>query len=154
MRKLIFFLASALLASAAHANTLDFPQAGFSIDSIDAVPSLAGGQPLQMFLPPENGFSANINVQIQPYPGTMEQYLELSESQFKQMGLTVISSKVFGETSFFECAGLMQGMELHFYAKAVKKGDFVYLATATDSKHNWDSNKNKLISAIDSLKLK
>ncbi len=154
MRKITTLLVSAVFASGINASTLDFPEAGFSIDSIDATPSLAGAQPLQMFLPPQNGFSANVNVQIQPYPGTMKQYLELSESQFKQMGLTVVSSKNLGGTMFFEYSGSMQGMDLHFYSKAVKSGDFVYLVTGTDSKQNWNTNKNKLITAVDSFKLK
>ncbi len=154
MLKITTILVSAVFASGINARTLDFPQAGFSIDSIDAAPSLAGAHPLQMFLPPQNGFSPNVNVQIQPYPGTMKQYLALSESQFKQLGVNVISTKDLGDTVFFECAGSMQGMELHFYAKAIKEDDFVYLVTATDSIQNWNTNKTKLIQAVDSFKLK
>ncbi len=154
MHKITTFLISTFFTSAIYANTLDFPEAGFSIDNIDAAPTLAGSQPLHMFLPPVNGFSANINVQIQPYPGSMKQYIELSQSQFKQMGLSVISSKEQDETMVLEYSGFMQGMNLHFYAKAVKKGSFVYLVTATDSKENWNDNKSQLISAVNSFKLK
>jgi len=40
-------------------------------------------QALMMFLPVTDGFAANVNVQIQPYAGTIEDYTALSLQQFK-----------------------------------------------------------------------
>ena len=154
MHKILPLLVSVLFTSTIFANILDFPEAGFSINSIDAAPAIAGGKPLHMYLPPLNGYSANVSVLIQPYPGTMKQYLELTKSQFIQLGLSVVTSKSLGETMILEYAGTMQGKEFHFYAKAIKTENFVYLVTATDSKQNWSSNKAQLISAVDSFKLK
>ncbi|WP_440875274.1 hypothetical protein [Thalassotalea sp. PLHSN55] len=155
MKTLQGLLLSSILAfTSAQAGTLDFSNAGFTIDSLDAPATAAGGQPLQMLLPAQNGFSANVNVQIQPYPGTMAEYMALSFGQFEQMGITKIASREEGDTSFFEYKGALQGQNLHWYAKAVKSGDFVYLVTATDIEQNWESNKQQLMSVVDSFKLK
>lgn len=151
---LVITLLTALFISEASAGTLVFEESGFSINSLDSPPSLSGGQPLQMLLPAVNGFAANINVQIQPYTGTISQYKELSESQFKQLGLTTIHSKANESNLLFEYTGIMSNKKLHWYSKAIKKGDFVYLVTATEQETSWEQTKNKLISAVDSFKLK
>ncbi|MCR8921359.1 hypothetical protein NO559_01160 [Dasania sp. GY-MA-18] len=142
-----------LLSSLVTAEPAKFEQYGFSIDLLDDKPSPAGSQPLQMFLPPSNGFAANVNVQIQAYPGSIDDYIKLSEAQFKQMGLTIVSSSKNDDTLHFEYSGNMNGQNLHFYAKAVKRGSYFYLATATDSKINWPMNKSKLIQSVNSFKV-
>lgn len=147
-------LATSLLVSFAHAETLEFPKAGFSIDSLDLSPTSGMIQPIQMFLPANNGFAANVNVQVQAYSGTIQEYKELSEGQFKQMGLKLLSSKEEKNSISLEYMGAMQGLSLHWYAKAFKKGNHVYLITATDSHADWEKNKEKLISNVNSFKLK
>ena len=132
---------------------INFSQAGFSINALDGAPSEAGSQPLMMLLPAVNGFSANVNVQIQPYPGTIDEYKKLSDSQFEQMGLKTISSSIKGNVLYIEYSGNMQGKNLHFYSKAIKKGNKFYLATATDSDSQWSLNRNKLKLVVDSLVL-
>ncbi len=52
-------LATSFLVSNLHAETLNFPQAGFSIDTLDSSPTAGVIQPIQMSLPANNGFSAN-----------------------------------------------------------------------------------------------
>ncbi|HPO90451.1 MAG TPA: hypothetical protein P5239_02485 [Victivallales bacterium] len=66
-----------------------------------------------MFLPASDGFAPNINVQIQIYSGTIEDYEKLSMDQFKQFKFNVIKSKQTGESIIFEYAGGMQGIKLH-----------------------------------------
>ncbi|WP_077340845.1 hypothetical protein [Pseudocolwellia agarivorans] len=149
----ITVLVTALFLFNVNASTLVFPESGFSIESLDAKPSAIGSQPLQMLLPAQNGFSANVNVQVQPYKGTITEYKQLSEAQFKQIGITLISKKEMGNTLIIEYSGTMQGQELHWYAKAVKKGDHVYLITATDNKNNWEQHKEQLINNVNSFKL-
>lgn len=140
--------------SSVHADTLNFPQTGFSIDGLEASPSNSGRQVLHMFLPVENGFSANVNVMIQPYSGTIKQYKELSESQFKRVGWKVHSVQENADNITFEYTGVFQRNALHWYAKAFKQGVLVYLVTATDSQSTWNKNKDKLITVVDSFKLK
>lgn len=151
--KSTIFLLSALLFSTANASTLTFPDSAFSIDSLDATPTLAGGSPLTMRLPAQNGFAPNVNVQIQPYPGTLKQYVELSVSQFSQYGLNVIQSDIKNNIATLEYTGVIQGLNAHYYANASKKGNFVYLVTATDSIQNWNNSSQKLIKTVNSFKL-
>lgn len=130
-----------------------YKDAGFSIDVLDTTVPKQGLQPLQMFLPAVNGFAANINVQIQPYPESIEDYKKLSEDQFVVLGLTKISSSLEGNTLIIEYRGELNERNLHFYAKAVKKGEFVYLATATDLVTEWPKKSTQLKKAVNSLQL-
>jgi hypothetical protein len=155
MKKLCITLLSLTFSmfSYGESNQVSFNQAGFSINALDSPPSQAGSQPLTMMLAVTNGFSANVNVQIQPYQGTLEEYKTLTDSQFVQMGLKTISSTIKGNSFHVEYSGNMQGNELHFYAKAIKKGSSFYLATATDRESQWHINAAKLKSVVDSFVL-
>ena len=151
--KNLFLILLLSINSLAYAETVKFNESGFSIDILDEKPSNAGSQPLQMLLPAVNGFSANVNVQIQPYPGTLEEYKKLSEAQFIQLGLKTIASSTRGSAVVFEYSGFMMGNELHFYAKAIKKGNLFYLATATDLDSEWHKNSSRLKSIVNSFVL-
>ena len=151
---ILIVLITLSLSSYCFASTLVFEQAGFQIDSLETAPSNAGSQPLMMLLPAENEFAANVNVQIQPYPGTIEEYINLSKSQFSQIGLKLILTEKKDNTVTFEYSGPMNNANLHWYSKAVKKGGFVYLATATSLDIHWKKYRAKLMSSVNSLKLK
>tara|TARA_Y100000782_G_C10148602_1_gene250498 strand:- start:436 stop:1011 length:576 start_codon:yes stop_codon:yes gene_type:complete len=135
------------------ATALDFPKSGFTIPAFDGETSAAGSQPLTMMIPAVNGFSSNVNVQIQAYPSTIEDYKVLSEAQFKQMGIQALTSKIQGDSYFIEYEGVMNGHSLHFYSKAIKKGGLIYLATATALSTSWSSDKAQLIKVIDGFNL-
>ncbi|MBU2883819.1 hypothetical protein KO525_16525 [Psychrosphaera sp. B3R10] len=147
-------LATSLVFSIANAEVLEFPKAGFTINSLDTSPTTGMSQPLQMFLPAKNGFASNVNVQIQPYPGTLTQYKELSIGQFKQMGISIVSFEESANSISFEYTGMMQGLSLHWYAKAFKKGNYVYLVTATGNEKDWAADKQVLMENVNSFKLK
>lgn len=152
MHKLIL-ITVLLFANAAFATEVTYKKAGFSINILDSSPSISGSQPVQMFLPAVNGFAANVNVQLQPYSESLDDYRKLSLAQFSQFGLKVVSSSIKNNTLVFEYSGLMLGNHLYFYSKAVKKGDFVYLATATDLSSEWPNKSSQLKSIVNSLKL-
>ena len=143
-----------VLSANAYSGTLVFDAAGFSIKALDAPPGVSGGQPLQMLLPASNGFSANVNIQIQPYTGTLVQYKNISDSQFKQYGFKQIVSKVSNDSVVFEYTGTMSGKKLHWYSRAYKRDGFIYLVTATEQDVYWPKTKNKLMSVVDSFKLR
>lgn len=153
LKRILFAVITIMVIHPATANNLNFPLAGFKIDSLDSKPSVAGGMPLQMYLPPKDGFSANVNVQLQPYPGTLAEYVELSLGQFNQFGFIKIADSIADNTAYFEYKGKMQNLDLHWYAKAIKSGQFVYLVTATDTQSNWPTNKAQLKSVVDSFEL-
>lgn len=141
-------LVSSLFASFVYATT-------FQMDVLH-VPTKAemSSQLIQMKLPAKDGFSPNVNVQIQAYKGTIQEYKALSLSQFEQLGLTVFSADVVDNMISFEYAGSMMGFNLHWYARAFKKGDHIYLVTATGAEQEWEKEKQKLISNVNSFELK
>ncbi|MCI2282468.1 hypothetical protein L3081_02480 [Colwellia sp. MSW7] len=70
------------------------------------------------------------------------------------MGLSIISLEEKDNSITFEYKGTMQGFDLHWYAKAVKKDNHVYLVTATGAENDWDVDKEILIPNVNSFKLK
>ena len=149
------FLSTLFALTSAQAGTLDFSAAGFKIDSLDVEPRAGSDiRALQMWLPEKNGISANVNVHVQPFDGSMAQYVVLSLGQLEQLGTTIVSRRQEGDTVVFEYKGNIRGQNFHWYAKAVKHLEHVYLVTATDSQQNWDSHKQQLMSVVNSFELK
>src|SRR5437667_4949030 len=156
-KTLVFLLTLASLTTKTDAaestNRLLFPVTGFSIQPLETavgkVPQLA----LFMALPVSDGFAANVNVQIQPYSGTLDEYIALSEEQFKAAGWKVIQRSKQGQSAVvFEYVGEMQGRALHWYAKAVHATDRVYLVTATATETQWKREAVPLKECIDSFR--
>jgi hypothetical protein len=135
------------------ADKLTFKDTGFEINALQAPPHGNGSQPLTMLLPSEHGFSANVNVQVQMFENSLLEYQTLSEMQFKQMDIEVISATIENGVLQYEYKGFYEQKNLHWYAKAIKSGAYVYLATATSLEVNWLQNKFELQQAVDSFKL-
>ena len=148
-----------LLSAAAFtyaAPTIDMPAYGFSIETLDSKPSVSTStMALMQFLPVTEGFGPNINVVIQPYPGSIKDFGALSKDQFKKMNWVIISEKQIGDVEWMvEYKGPMNGRDLHFYARAISIGSKVYLVTATAKDSQWDSVGSILRSRVDSFKTK
>ena len=80
---LLFSCATLFQAKAA---TIDLPLYGFQIDALDATPNAsATTTALVLCLPASEGFGPNINIQIQPYTGTIKEYATLSKGQFEEL---------------------------------------------------------------------
>jgi len=134
-------------------NRLNFAAAGFSIAPLESSPGSTPYQALMMMLPVTDNFAANVNVQIQPYPGTLDEYTTLTLQQFKDAEMKVIQQKRLSKSvQLFEYSGEMQGKSLHWYARAEKFGDKVYLATATSTADQWRKEGPKLRDCIDSFR--
>lgn len=145
---LFFFFPLTLLA-------LDFPKNGFSIDALEAKSDLPSSQVVMMFLPPTDQFAPNVGVQVQNFSEGLEAYLTLSRSQFSAAGMKVIKEKKVSATkATLEYSGAMQGRNLHYYALAEKKGNQVYLVTATATETQWPKVKDALVKNVDSFKTK
>lgn len=152
---ILALLFSSLLPGA-RGGTVDLPGYGFEIEALDAQ---AGKEPitaLMMFLPATDGFGPNINVNIQPYNGSVKDYAKLSTGQFEQMKWKVITGEVIGENEWrVEYTGALKaGEQLHFYARALAKDGHVYLVTATAKESQWAAVGAKLRKHVDSMKLK
>ncbi len=146
---------AALMALASHGqstNRLNFPVSGFSIAPLEAPLGQSPQQALMMFLPEREGFSANVNVQIQPFSAAMDEFVMLSLQQFKTAGFKVLQQNIVGQsTAVFEYTGEMQHRLLHWYARAEKSGDKVYLVTATAPDDQWSRLATVLKGCVDTF---
>jgi hypothetical protein len=105
------------------------------------------------YLPAKGGFAANVNVQIQQYTDTIEDYKKVSEEEFGKMSLKTIKSAIENGVFVTEYSGKMQGYDLHFYAKAFKTKDKIYLITAASLETSWETEGPLLTHSINSFKL-
>ena len=106
------------------------------------------------FLPASENFSANVNIQKQQFAESLEAYDRLTMGQFKQHNVTVLNHALKGNDLRYEYKGDMQGRTLHWYARAVKTGQHVYLVTATGLDSQWEQQKPSLIRSVDSFMAK
>jgi photosystem II reaction center protein PsbP len=146
---------SLAICSQLRAATIELPLCGFQIDVLDAAPDASNPTTvLQTLLPATEGFAPNIIVQIQPYTGTIKDYVTLSRRQFEQMKWNVISDQQSGDNEWsVEYTGSLQGADLHFYARAVSTNGKVYLVTATAKESQWTTVSDTLRKHVDSFKL-
>jgi 3-deoxy-D-arabino-heptulosonate 7-phosphate (DAHP) synthase len=148
----IAIVVSAYAAGAA--NVIRFPEYGFSINSLSGHSEDSMQQVLSMSLPAVDGFAANVNVQLQPYSGTIDEYTKLSADQFNQAGMKMIRKKPLSPSeSLFEFTGAIQGKALHWYSRAKLSKGKIYLATATGAEAQWASQSAALQACVDSLTL-
>ena len=134
------------------ASTLHFEKNGFTIDALEGEVGAEPYQVLVMFLPPTaDRFAPNINIQIQPYTGTIDEYIALTKQQITGAGWELLELATPGKNVLtLEFAG--DG--LHWYARAVRDGDRMYLVTAAASETYWGDLAGQLKSTVDSFKLK
>jgi len=156
-KKLVLICSLAMLIGPATAgestNRICFPLAGFTIAPLDTPPGESTQQSLIMFLPVTDGFAANVNVQIQAYTGTIEDYVALTVKQFKSTGMKLLQQKGPAKSVvMFEFTGEVQGRPLHWYARAEKSGSSVYLVTATAAPSQWNREAARLKSCVDSFR--
>lgn len=152
LRFVVAMAFSAGMASAGSTNRITFAESGFSIAPLDAPPGRSPQQVLMMLLPATNGFAPNVNVQLQPYAGTLDEYALLSLGQFRKANLKVLhQAKTPDSALVFEYSGEMQGQNLHWYARIQKSGGMVYVATATALEEQWAEFAPRLKFCIDSF---
>lgn len=131
---------------------LEFKTHGFSIEALEESSELPM-QVVLMTLPRMDGFTPNINVQVQPYPGSVDEYVALTIAQCKQQNLTVVKTETRVNRAVFEYTGEMQEQQLHFYAIACKRGKKIILVTAAATQAQWPKVSKKLLRCAESLKL-
>jgi hypothetical protein len=148
----LFWLA---ISSQAAAATIELPLYGFQMDALDATPDSSNPTTvIQTFLPATDGFAPNINVQIQPYTGTVKDYATTSKRQFEQMKWKLVSDQQPNDNEWnVEYTGSFQGSDLHFLARAVSADGKVYLITATAKESQWTTVGDTLRKHLESFKL-
>ncbi|MFZ5482107.1 MAG: hypothetical protein ACOZNI_35430 [Myxococcota bacterium] len=124
---------------------------------LPAVPSPGAGQEQLaiLFWPPDGGFSPNVNVIRQAFAGSLADWWSISESQFRTMGVTVVSrkdTKVGSRPALrVEYAGFANGFDLHFDALAIADAGAVWLATCTAPNPTWSTWAPRCKQALDSF---
>jgi hypothetical protein len=152
VRKIALVFAMCLCASAciggATSDRLTFRAGRFSIEPLENCQTVA------MAMPMTDGFTPNVTVQIQPYPGTVDDYVALSKQQFTQVGFKLIREARRGKSGWVvEYRGTMADRSLHWYAKAELRQKKAYLATAAALESQWPSASRKLKACVDSLQV-
>jgi hypothetical protein len=132
---------------------LKFAEHGFSIEPPSGHDPGQVQQVVSLALPASAGFSPNVNVQVQPFKGSMEDYLRISNEQFKAAGIKVVQEKHDAKTAVLEYTGRMQGHNLHWYARGALAHNGLILATATADESQWASVAATLRQSVDSLRL-
>ena len=148
-------LFSLAISSQAGAATIELPLYGFQIDALDAAPDPSTPTTvIQTFLPATESFAPNINVQIQPYTGTMKDYAATTKSQFEQMKWSVTSDQQPNDNEWIvEYTGSFHDNGLHFCARAVSDNRRVYLITATAKESQWATVGATLRKHVESFRL-
>lgn len=157
MKTLLSLVGTTMLGflSVVNAATIDLPVYGFEIEALEAPVGQTPVSALMTFLPVSDSFAPNINVQIQPYAGTMAEYVALSKGQFDQMKWTIVSEKMLGDDGWVaEYKGPMQGRDLHFYVRAFSRDGKVYLATGVTAETQWPTLGATIRKHVDTFKLK
>jgi hypothetical protein len=158
MRIALAVLVLAATASTTQADTaaggraIGFAEHGFTIEPPVGHDPTQMQQVVTMMLPGGNGFAPNVNVQVQPFHGTIEEYLNVSKDQFKSGGITLLSEKHDARTATIEYMGTMQGQPLHWYARAFLAKNGLVLATGTALESQWKSASAALRKSVDSLR--
>ncbi|MEM6257948.1 MAG: hypothetical protein AAGI37_06500 [Planctomycetota bacterium] len=118
-----------------------------------AFPADTHGKLFHYYMPTHDNFAANLNVMAQPYADTLEAYDTLSQSQFKQLGLELISGGIEEGVLTYEYKGNTQGFELRWYSRAFKRGEVVYLITVTVLADRWEEDSPVLIKSAKSFEI-
>src|SRR6202040_4352971 len=115
MKRKLFLVCSCLMAGilagrGGATNRLHFTASGFSIAPLEAPLEKAPFEPVIMCLPATEGFAPNVNVMIQPYVGTIDDYSALSMGQFRDGGLKVLLHRKLGKSPLvFDYSGETNG---------------------------------------------
>jgi hypothetical protein len=156
MKSLLPFLIVSVCASIAQAEEesgrLYFNNTGFSISPLEENSPTDSYTALIMPLMPIDGFAPNVNIQIQPYKGTIQEYEALSVKQFEEFKYNLIQEKASGNSVIFEYSAMMKGRPYHGYIKAELNNGIIYLATGTSTESQWKAMGDKLKACVDSLR--
>ena len=155
--KMAVVLLAICAVSTLNAAESDLPHYGSQLKDLDALIEKAPGKTLFIKVDETGGFSANINVQIHQFPGTIKEYMDRSKAQFEQFfekGWKVLSEKQDEKEASCEVVGTTKGKEYHSYSRAVKEGTKLYLITATALHEQWGTVGEKLRRHVDAFKAK
>ena len=109
----------------------------------------------RFFALPENQFSANMNVNVQTPGMSLDDFVSVSRVQFQTAGFEILGDRRFtiGDHGAVEWsyAGKIQDLELKFLARAVERGDQIFLITCTGLKDSFDKYEEQFRASLESF---
>lgn len=152
MNTLIRFASSAALVTALWLPAQAQSSSDFEF-SPPNFPREVGGQVFQYFLPAAEGFAANVNMQIQPFEGSLQEYAEISQAQFEQLGFEVLDFNQGENEILYQYRGEMQGTLYRWYSRVIRDGNYYYVVTATSLDERWETEQEQLVESVHSFTL-
>lgn len=156
-RNLLIILAAVLCtacASQVPSEKLHFKQNGFSIAPLEEPAGDNPYQALMMYLSVSENFPPNVNVQIKPFAGTIEEYVKMTKQILEQGSLKLVKENVLGKDKYtMEFTGSFKDFSLHLYTRSVLSAGKAYVITATATETQWKNSSDKLKSCVDSFEL-
>ena len=120
------------------ASEVRFNSSGFAIEPPIVRESGQDYTAVSMFLEPSEGFAPNVNVRKVHFDGTMNEFMEASIADFESMEWEILDARVLDDGSMvLEATGTYDGLELHWYLRAVRSREAFYLATGTTLQSQW-----------------
>ena len=132
---------------------------GFSIipPAFPKAEKAGAGQAVMFFGPVRKGFANNLNVIVQAAKMSIDEYIELSKGQFKELKIKLSSEKRLKmsgrEAALFEYEGEAQGRDMKWMALAVSDGERIFLVTGTAAAEDYDTVSKEFKASLESFKL-
>lgn len=109
----------------------------------------------QFFAVPENRFNANMNINVQIPGMSLDDFINVSRAQFETAGFEILDARRFmvGEHNAVEWsyAGKTRDLDLRFLARAVERGDQVFLITCTGLRDSFDRYEEQFKASLESF---
>ena len=159
MKRNLLIILTVLLCSACgnkvQSEKLHFTQNGFSIAPLEeATKSDTPYQALMMYLPFSDNFAPNVNVQMKPHTGTIEDYIKQNKELLEKGNLKMIKEDRIGDDTYaFEYTGSFRDLSVHLYTRSVLSSGRVYVVTAGAMESQWEKYSGKLKNCVDSFEL-
>jgi len=151
--------AAPVLAAAPAPAPITLPNYGFRIDPLDVGTAAPLSPALQMYLPmaplPSNNnltFSPNVYVQVVPTLGTMKDYINDATAQMQASSYIIRAQNTMTADQWdLEYIAVLNGLAMHWYAKAVYSGHRIYYAAGGVPDEMWAMYGDKLKACVNSL---
>lgn len=106
-----------------------------------------------MSLPTVDGYSSTVRVDVQKSYYTLEELVELSENEAREMGFKIIKLEQRDNKVVMEAEGMLEGSLHHMYSEAYIKDGKRYQISALTLQSLWKEHSKKLLKCVKSFKL-
>jgi len=111
------------------------------------------GLQFQYYLPLEDKFASNVNLVSQEHVGSLEVYDQITRAQLEHFSFEVLHSEIRDGEIVYEYRGELKGRRMHWYQRALKRGDTIYLITASFPQSRAATDGPILRASVDSFRL-